>query len=139
MGRLGRMVNLERLTISSHQIGGPLPEELGNLGNLESMCLGHPWSWYLRLRGVRRCHAVPDPGVVWDVDDYQMASSDWTVISASVRPPALLGGPTIYRGGHPRRWGSSPFIRVGFTGGMLAVGQSLPVRERYIGPNRPLS
>ena len=32
---------------------------------------------------------------------------------------------------------SSPFIRAGFTGGLIAVGQSLPVRERYIGPNRP--
>ena len=42
------MANLERLTISSHQIGGPLPEELGNLENLESMYLGHVSSWHLR-------------------------------------------------------------------------------------------
>ena len=36
-----------------------------------------------------------------------------------------------------RRQGSSPFTRAGFTAGITAIGQSLPVQERCIGPNRP--
>ena len=47
------------------------------------------------------------------------------------------GNPSVYRSRCLRRRGSSSFTRAGFASDMLAVGQSLRVRERYIGANRP--